>query len=150
MCSKITLEDQRSSRRGHHVTLAGLRWFGVVRYIGNERTEGWVDFYRELFGFQPLAEETAFGILPKGQVLSSPCGSFHLQLIEPEPGILDVWDDEHYTRVAFGTPDVRAAVNLLKSRGMEFHESERVHTDERGALTKPVMHGLSFELVRKA
>ena len=28
--------------------LQGLHWFGIVQYIGNERTEDWTEFYREL------------------------------------------------------------------------------------------------------
>ena len=34
-----------------------------------------------------------FGILPKGRILRSPCRSFYLQLIEPEPGIVDFEGD---------------------------------------------------------
>src|SRR5574337_1234481 len=112
--------------------LAGLRWFGVVQYVGNERSEDWIEFYRELLGFEPIRPEQAFGILPKGRVLASPCGSFYLQLVEPEPGILDVEDDEQMVRVAFGTPDVLAAVSLLGARGVEFHESPQLRTDARG------------------
>lgn len=128
--------------------LAGLRWFGVVQYVGNERTEDWIEFYRELLGFEPIRPEQAFGILPKGRVLASPCGSFYLQLVEPEPGILDVEDDEQMVRVAFGTPDVLAAVSLLGARGIEFHESPQLRTDARGALTKPLLGGVLFELVQ--
>ncbi|HZT54860.1 MAG TPA: VOC family protein, partial [Burkholderiaceae bacterium] len=128
-------------------SLAGMRWFGIVQYVGNDRTEDWTDFYRELFGFEPVTSKQAFGILPKGRVLASPCGSFYLQLIEPEPGILDVEDDEQLMRVAFGTTDVLGAVSLLRERGVEFHESERLHSEARGALTKPVLRGVSFEFV---
>ena len=56
--------------------LNGLRWFGIVQYIGNERTDDWTEFYRELFGFSALPDDQRFGILPKGRVLRSPCGSF--------------------------------------------------------------------------
>jgi 4-hydroxyphenylpyruvate dioxygenase len=127
--------------------IAGLRWFGVVQYIGNDRTEDWTDFYRELFGFSALPDEQRFGILPKGRVLQSPCGTFYLQLIEPEPGILDVEDDEALSRVALGAPDVLAAVAEWRARGMAFVESTGVHSGSRGALTQPVLGGVSFELV---
>ena len=50
----------------HPPALAGLHFFGIVQYIGNGRTEDWTDFYRELFGFEPLPSDAAFGILPKG------------------------------------------------------------------------------------
>ena len=127
--------------------IAGLRWFGVVQYIGNDRTEDWTDFYRELFGFSALPDEQRFGILPKGRVLQSPCGTFYLQLIEPEPGILDVEDDEALSRVALGAPDVLAAVADWRARGMAFIESTGVHSGSRGALTQPLLGGVSFELV---
>jgi 4-hydroxyphenylpyruvate dioxygenase len=50
--------------------------------------------------------------------------------------------------VAFGTPDVLAAVRELRARGVEFIEASAVHTEARGALTKPYLGGLSFELVQ--
>jgi 4-hydroxyphenylpyruvate dioxygenase len=127
--------------------LAGMHWFGVVQYIGNDRTEDWTEFYRELFGFSELPDDQRFGILPKGRVLKSPCGSFYWQLIEPEPGILDVEDDEMLNRVAFGTRDVLAAVGELRSRGVEFVESAGVHSESRGAVTRPALGGVAFELV---
>ncbi|HEY5309585.1 MAG TPA: 4-hydroxyphenylpyruvate dioxygenase, partial [Casimicrobiaceae bacterium] len=32
----------------HPPALAGLHWFGVVQYIGNDRTEDWTQFYAQL------------------------------------------------------------------------------------------------------
>jgi 4-hydroxyphenylpyruvate dioxygenase len=128
--------------------LVGMRWFGIVQYIGNDRTADWTEFYRELFGFAELPDDQRFGILPKGHILRSPCGSFYLQLIEPEPGILEIEGDESLQRVAFGTPDVLHAVSELKSRGMDFTESHSTHSDARGALTATALGGVSFELVR--
>ena len=127
--------------------LTGLHWFGVVQYIGNDRMEDWTEFYSELFGFKALAAEDRFGILPKGRVLRSPCGSFYLQLIEPEPGILDVEGDESLQRVGLGTPDVLASVNALRERGVGFVESQGVHSEMRGALTQSYLGGAMFELV---
>jgi len=127
--------------------LTGLHWFGVVQYIGNDRMEDWTAFYGELFGFKPVPDEERFGILPKGRVLRSPCGKFYLQLIEPEPGILDLEGDESLQRVAFGTPDVLASVKALKERGMGFVESQGVHSETRGALTRSYLGGTMFELV---
>ena len=51
----------------------GLHLFGIVQYIGNDRTDDWTEFYRELFGFDELPDEQRFGILPKGRILQSPC-----------------------------------------------------------------------------
>jgi 4-hydroxyphenylpyruvate dioxygenase len=130
--------------------IAGLQWFGVVQYIGNDRLEDWTEFYAELFGFAALPDEQRFGILHKGRVLRSPCGTFFLQLIEPEPGIVEVEGEESLQRVGLGTADVAAAVTALRGRGMSFVESATMHTSERGALTQTQLGSVMFELVRKA
>ena len=127
--------------------LTGLHWFGVVQYIGNDRMEDWTEFYAELFGFKALPDDVRHGILPKGRVLQSPCGSFYLQLIEPEPGILDVDGDESLQRLGLGTPDVMATVKALRERGVGFVESPGVHSETRGALTQSYLGGVMFELV---
>jgi 4-hydroxyphenylpyruvate dioxygenase len=137
----------------HPPAVAGLNFFGVVQYIGNERTEDWSEFYRELFGFTELPAEQRFGILPKGQILRSPCPAasrFYIQLIEPEASVLDVEGEEGLQRVGLGTADVLAAVADLSKRGVEFVESRGVHTEGRGALTKTWLGGVSFELVHNA
>jgi 4-hydroxyphenylpyruvate dioxygenase len=128
--------------------LAGLRLFGIVQYIGAWRMEDWTEFYRELFGFAVLPDDERFGILPKGRVLKSPCGTFFLQLIEPEPGQLDIEGEESLKRIGLGTPDVPAAVAALRARGVGFVESKSVHSDERGALTQATLGSSMFELVR--
>ena len=127
--------------------LAGLHFFGIVQYIGNDRTEDWTEFYAALFGFSALPAEQRFGILPKGRILQSPCQSFYLQLIEPEPGVLDVEDDECLQRIGLGTPDVPATVAQLRERGVEFVASKGVEADQRGALTRTAMGSVMFELV---
>ena len=128
--------------------LAGLHWFGIVQYIGCDRMDDWTEFYRELFGFDELSDDQRFGILPKGRILRSPCRTFYLQLIEPEPGIVDVEGDESLQRLGLGAPDVPAAVAALRQRGVEFVESGGVHTEQRGALTKTWLGGVMFELVQ--
>ncbi|MEY4751806.1 MAG: hypothetical protein RIQ60_4020 [Pseudomonadota bacterium] len=125
---------------------AGLHFFGVVQYIGAERTEDWVAFYRELMGFAELPPEQRFGILPKGTLLQSPCTTFFLQLIEPDPLVLD--NTESFQRIGLGAPDITAAVQALRGRGVEFVESTKTHTDERGALTRTYLGTVMFELVR--
>jgi 4-hydroxyphenylpyruvate dioxygenase len=127
--------------------LQRLHWFGLVQYIGNDRMEEWTEFYRELFAFDVLPDEQRFGILPKGRILRSPCRQFFLQLIEPEPGIVDVEGDESLQRIGLGAPDVPAAVKALRARGVEFVESSDLHTESRGALTKSWLGGVMFELV---
>ena len=85
--------------------------------------------------------------MPKGRILQSPCQSFYLQLIEPEPGVLDVEDDECLQRMGLGTPDVPATVAQLRERGVEFVASKGVEADQRGALTRTAMGSVMFELV---
>jgi 4-hydroxyphenylpyruvate dioxygenase len=125
--------------------LAGLAWFGIVQYVGPQRTADWIEFYRELFGFVELGADRTTGVLPSGSVLASPDGCLQLQLIEPDP----LADDgvERLQRVALGAPDVPAAAALLRARGVNFVETERLHTDTRGALTQSWLGGLMFELI---
>jgi len=137
----------------HPPAVAGLHFFGVVQYIGNERTADWTEFYRELLGFTELPAEQRFGILPKGRILQSPCpadSQFYIQLIEPETGLLDVEGEEQLQRVGLGTADVLATVAELSRRGVEFVQSKSVQTDSRGALSKTWLGGVSFELVHDA
>ena len=130
--------------------IAGLHFFGVVQYIGTDRSEDWAEFYRELFGFTDLPAEQRFGILPKGRILSSPgplASRFYIQLIEPDPSVLEVEGDEGLQRIGLGAADVLGAVRELTQRGVEFVESRGVHTEDRGALTKTWLGSVSFELV---
>ncbi len=134
----------------HPPATTGLHFFGVVQYIGNDRSEDWTEFYRALFGFTELPESQRFGVLPKGRILRSPCppaARFYLQLIEPESGVLDVEGEELLQRVGLGCPDVLASAAVLGQRGVEFVESRGVHTEDRGALTRTWMGSVSFELV---
>jgi 4-hydroxyphenylpyruvate dioxygenase len=129
----------------HPAALADLRWFGVVQYIGPERTADWIDFYRTLFGFVLLSDDRETGVLPNGRVLRSPDGSLQLQLIEPDP----LADDgiERLQRLAFGAADVPAAAAALRARGVNFIETQRLQVQTRGALTQSWLGGLMFELV---
>ena len=134
----------------HPPAIAGLHFFGIVQYIGNDRTEDWTEFYHELFGFTDLPAEQRFGILPKGRILRSPCPSasrFYIQLIEPEATVLDVDDDEGLHRIGLGSANVLATVAELTRRGAEFIESPSLRTSEHGALTKTLMGSVSFEIV---
>jgi 4-hydroxyphenylpyruvate dioxygenase len=126
----------------------GLHLFGVVQYIGLDRADDWTAFYGELFGFAELPREQSFGVLTSGRILASPCGQFHWQLIEPDPDAATFEHDELLQRIAFGCDDVLATAAVLRERSVEFVESVHgVRTDERGALTRPLLGGLVFELV---
>src|SRR6266545_5450050 len=131
----------------HPPALAGLHFFGLVQYIGGDRTADWVEFYSRIFGFTSLPNRVRFGIMPKGLLLESPCRTFYLQLIEPEGAASDVPWEEHLQRVGLGTADVRAAVTQLEKRGVEFVASDTVHASDRGALTKAYLGSVMFELV---
>ena len=73
-----------------------------------------------------LPDEQRFGILPKGAHPAQPVRArFYLQLIEPEPGIVDVEGEETLQRIGLGAPDVPAAVTALRARGVEFVEIGR-------------------------
>jgi 4-hydroxyphenylpyruvate dioxygenase len=131
----------------HPPAIGGMHFFGIVQYIGADRTADWVEFYTQIFGFTPLPDDVRFGIMPKGHLLQSPCRAFFLQLIEPDDTARFAPLEEHLQRVGLGTPDVVATVAALEKRSIEFIASERVHSSDRGALTKPLLAGLMFELV---
>ncbi|MBB3219307.1 VOC family protein [Pseudoduganella umbonata] len=124
--------------------IAGLHFFGVVQAIGAGRAPEWTDFYRQMLGFQPLAEGTWFGVVPKGTLLESPCRRFYLQLVEPPEGAGGLQWEEQMIRVGLGVPDVAAAVQALRERGIVFLDRE---PSQRGALTQLYKGGVSFELV---
>ncbi len=135
----------------HPPTTTGVHFFGLVQYIGNYRMEDWSEFYRALFGFTALPSGQRFGILPKGRVLASPGAEkscFYIQLIEPEPTVLDIEGEECWQRIGLGTYDVLQTARLLMDRGVAFVESHSIHTEGRGALTKTWLGSVSFELVQ--
>jgi 4-hydroxyphenylpyruvate dioxygenase len=127
--------------------VSGLHFFGIVQYVGPDRTDDWVAFYSQLFGFKPLPDRVRFGIMPKGLLLESPCRTFYLQLIDPGQTSDDAVVEEHLQRIGLGTPDVVTAVTALEQRGVEFVQSPSVHSNERGALTKAYLGSVMFELV---
>jgi len=45
-------------------------------------------------------------------------------------------------------PDVMAAVKALRALGVEFVESNEVHAEARGAITKTYLGSVMFELVQ--
>jgi 4-hydroxyphenylpyruvate dioxygenase len=127
--------------------IQGLHWFGVVQSILNDRTRDWVEFYENLFGFSVLPRGQYFGVLPKGTLLESPCRKFYLQLIEPPPGSDEIHWDEGLVRVGLGAPDVPAATQALKQRGVVFIDRGPVQPSDKGALTQVYLGGVTFELV---
>ncbi len=138
---------------GAHQTppaLAGLHWFGIVQAVQSDRSADWIDFYRTLFGFEPLRRGEYFGVLPKGTLLKSPDGSFYFQLVEPPPNADFVEWNEALLRVGLGAPDVLAAVRALEGRGIVFVDREPVRPSEKGALTQIYLGGFCIELVVSA
>ncbi len=131
---------------------AGIHFFGVVQYIGPERTNDWIAFYSELFGTEVIPDEQRFGIMPKGTLLRTPAldpsKRFMLQLVEPPLNVHDA--QEKLQRIGLGVPDVLAAVQALRARGVEFIESEAAHTEQRGAITRTYLGSVVFELVHSS
>ena len=130
--------------------IAGIHFFGVVQYIGHYRSGDWIEFYEELFGMKLIPDEQRFGIMPAGKLMQAPSinagHGFMLQLVEPPVDSDDV--AERFHRIGLGVPDVLAAVRALRANGMEFVESELVHTENKGAITKTYLGGIVFELVQ--
>ncbi|AOF87953.1 glyoxalase-like domain protein [Hydrogenophaga sp. RAC07] len=133
----------------HPPATAGIHFFGVVQYIGPERSNDWIAFYNELFGAELIPDEQRFGIMPKGMLLRvpalDPANRFMLQLIEPELNVVD--SDERLQRIGLGVPDVLAAVRALRALGVEFVETQAAHTEQRGAISKTYLGSVVFELV---
>lgn len=133
----------------HPPATAGIHFFGIVQYIGPERTNDWIEFYSELFGTEVIPDEQRFGIMPKGTLLRTPSldpsQRFMLQLVEPPVNVHDA--DEKLQRIGLGVPDVLAAVKALRSLGVEFVETEAAHTEQRGAISKTYLGSVVFELV---
>jgi len=124
-----------------------MHYFGLVQYVGVDRTLDWAEFYSQIFGFRQLPDAIRFGIMPKGLLLQSPCEKFYLQLIEPEGAAQYAPMEEHFQRIGLGTPDVIGTTRELGNRGIDFLATEKVHTTERGALTTAMLGGVMFELV---
>jgi 4-hydroxyphenylpyruvate dioxygenase len=131
--------------------LADMRYFGMVQYIGANRSEDWLAYYEHMFGFEPIADDERFGIMPKGTLMRSPCGNFLWQLVEPFMWLSDEdLTHECLQRIGIGTPDVPAAVAALKKRGVEFVDSAELHPEDRGALTRIMLGSVAFELVHQS
>ncbi len=128
--------------------IAGLHWFGIVQYVGPGRSDDWLAFYRSLFGFEPIPDDVRFGILHKGQILRSPCGTFYVQLVEADWDAAETHAGESLRRIGFGAPDVMAAVDALRKLGIGFIDTEAVRPTPRGAVTQAQLGGVMFELVR--
>ena len=126
--------------------VAGHAFFGLVQYIGLDRSAEWMAFFARLFGFGEIPDDQRFGVMPAGKLMRSPCGSFLWQLIEPA-GLDDDDGRERLQRVGIAAPDVPAAVAALRARGVQFVDSALLHPDDRGALTVPQLGSVTFELV---
>jgi 4-hydroxyphenylpyruvate dioxygenase len=134
----------------HTEPLTDFSYFGVVQYIGLDRTQDWCAYYSEFFGFSRIPDHERFGILPRGSLLRSPCGQFLWQLIEPDPAEQDDQPTEQLHRIGLGVSDVPAAKQLLSSRGIEFVNAGQLNnTEQRGALTRSALGSVSFELVHR-
>ena len=41
----------------HPPAVAGMHFFGIVQYVGPDRTADWTEFYQQLMGFTPLPQD---------------------------------------------------------------------------------------------
>lgn len=126
-----------------------LSFFGLVQYIAAGRSAEWLMYYEHLLGCVPLKDEERFGIMPKGKLMKSPCGTFFWQLVEPDWGMDPTDETECLQRLGLGTPDVPRAVQILRARGVDFVDSAQLHPDDRGALTRHMLGSVAFELVHR-
>lgn len=133
----------------HPTALAGMSYFGIVQYINAGRSADWLAYFEHLFDFVYMSDNERFGIMPKGKLMKSPCGTFFWQLVEPELFMDSDDSPECLKRIGFGVADVGATVKTLKSHGLEFVESADLHPEDRGALTRTTLGSVSFELVHK-
>jgi 4-hydroxyphenylpyruvate dioxygenase len=131
----------------HPPAINDMHYFGIVQYVGIDRTRDWVEFYGQILGFYPLPDTVRFGIMPKGLLLQSPCAKFYLQLIEPDSAAQQTPMEEHLQRIGLGTPEVIATTRELEKCGVDFLSTDKVHTTERGALTAAMLGGVMFEFV---
>ncbi len=134
----------------HPPAVAGMHFFGIVQYIGSDRSNDWISFYQALFGAQAIPDEQRFGIMPRGTLIQFPAldprRPFMMQLIEPEVTVLDGL--EQLQRIGLGVPDVLSAVQALREKGLDFVETVAAHTESRGAITKTYEGSVVFELVQ--
>jgi 4-hydroxyphenylpyruvate dioxygenase len=133
----------------HPAALSDMTYFGMVQYINAGRSAEWLAYFEHLFDFVYMPDDKRFGIMPKGKLMKSPCGTFFWQLVEPEPFMDPDDSPECLKRFGVGVVDVAASVKALKSRGVEFVESSDLHPQDRGALTRTTLGSVSFELVHK-
>ena len=136
----------------HPPALAEMDLFGVVQYVGLGRSADWMAYFEHMFDFVPMPDSERFGIMPKGHLMRSPGGHFLWQLVEPDPALEPDWGEtqtECLQRIGLGVSDVAQAVTQLRARGVEFVESERLHPEDRGALTRNQLGSVAFELVQR-
>ena len=120
------------------------RWFRPSDVcVGAEGALYVADWYDPGVGRHAAGDKEA-----RGRILRSPCHTFYLQLIEPDPDTYDFEHDELLQRIGFGAPDVPRAVAELRKRGVGFVEAkDGPHTEARGALTQTWLNSVLFELV---
>jgi len=134
----------------HPPLLPGMDWFGVVQYIDAQRSQDWQVYFERMFNFERLPDQQRFGIMPKGRILRSPCGTFYWQIIEADPHLERAAHNEYLQRMGIGVADVPRAVQLLQQRSVEFVDASHLHPGDCGALTRCELGSVMFELVRHA
>jgi 4-hydroxyphenylpyruvate dioxygenase len=97
----------------------------------------WTAFYRELFGFTVLPDEQRFGILPKAATCcASPCGTLHVQLIEPDRRSTDRLQRGTCSAWPSARPTCRPRCGAARARRGLRRIARAAQRQDRGALTQ--------------
>ena len=111
----------------HPPAVAGMHFFGIVQYVGPDRTADWTAFYSQLMGFRPLPHDVRFGIMPSGLLLESPCRNV-LPAADRARGRGAV--TRRWTSTCSGSASARRTCSRrwrrLEKRGIEFLATEKV------------------------
>jgi 4-hydroxyphenylpyruvate dioxygenase len=133
----------------HPPAVAGIHFFGVVQYIGAGRSLRLDRVLRGAVrpGADPRRAALRHPALGQADARARPRAANALHAAADRTRAR--FDDgrERLQRIGLGVPDVLAAVQALRARGMEFVETEAAHTERRGAISKTYLGGVVFELV---
>ena len=119
----------------HPPALAGMHWFGVVQYIGNDRMEDWIEFYRELSGSRRCPTSSATASCRRAASCAARAAASSCSWSSPSPasstssgGVAAARRPRHARRARDG--------RALRAARRDVRRIAGVHSDPRGALTQ--------------
>jgi 4-hydroxyphenylpyruvate dioxygenase len=97
----------------------------------------WADFYQRLFKFREIRYFDIHGKITglKSRAMTSPCGKIRIPINEPSDDksqiqeYLDAYHGEGIQHIALATEDIYAAVEQLRSNGVEFMDVPDTYYD---------------------